>query len=93
MLECGSSLLSEGSSTSLQFDNFSCISYPKRTLSQLNKMALNQHAIPQDEVVSDHSSRETKLYHSALSVVAEEQVSHSEQLKNVGVVRSGIALF
>ncbi|KAK6787008.1 hypothetical protein RDI58_015533 [Solanum bulbocastanum] len=86
VLECGSSSLSEGSTTSLQFDNFSCISYPKRTLSQLNKMALNQHAIPQDEVVSDHSSRETKLYHPALYVVAEEQVSHSEQLKNVGVV-------
>ncbi|WMV34479.1 hypothetical protein MTR67_027864 [Solanum verrucosum] len=85
VLECGSSSLSEGSTTSLQFDNFSCISYSKRTLSQLNKMALNQHAIPQDEVVSDHSSRETKLYHPALSVVAEEQVSHSEQLKNVGV--------
>ncbi|KAH0664202.1 hypothetical protein KY284_029133 [Solanum tuberosum] len=85
VLERGSSSLSEGSTTSLQFDNFSCISSPKRTLSQLNKMALNQHAIPQDEVVSDHSSRETKLYHPALSVVAEEQVSHSEQLKNVGV--------
>ncbi|XP_049409340.1 uncharacterized protein LOC125872628 isoform X1 [Solanum stenotomum] len=85
VLECGSSSLSDGSTTSLQFDNFSYISYPKRTLSQLNKMALNQHAIPQDEVVSDHSSRETKLYHPALSVVAEEQFSHSEQLKNVGV--------
>ncbi|KAG5601260.1 hypothetical protein H5410_032630 [Solanum commersonii] len=85
VLECGSSSLSEGSTTSLQFDSFSCISDPKRTLSQLNKMALNQHAIPEDEVVSDHSSRETKLYHPALSVVAEEQVSHSEQLKTVGV--------
>ncbi|XP_055829542.1 uncharacterized protein LOC129898855 isoform X2 [Solanum dulcamara] len=85
VLECGSSSLSEGSATSLQFDNFSSISYPKRTLSHQNKIALNQHATSQDEVVSDHSSRETKLYHSALSVVAEEQVTHSEQLKNVRV--------
>ncbi|XP_060214329.1 uncharacterized protein LOC132641368 isoform X2 [Lycium barbarum] len=81
-LECGISSLSEGSVTPLQFDNFSCISYPNRTLSHQNKIALNQHAISQDEAVSDHSSRETKLYHSALSIVAEEQVSQSEQLKN-----------
>lgn len=93
VLECGSSSLSEGSATSLQFDNFSSISYPKKTLSHQNEIALNQHAISQDEVVSDHLSRETKLYHSALSVVAEEQVTHSEQLKNVRVVRSEIALF
>ncbi|XP_075075389.1 uncharacterized protein LOC107789591 isoform X1 [Nicotiana tabacum] len=85
VLVCGSSSFSEGSFTSLQFDNFSCISYPKKTLSQQNKIELNQHAISQDEVVSDHSSRETKLYHSALSVVAEEQVSHCEQLKNAEV--------
>ncbi|KAJ8557973.1 hypothetical protein K7X08_004739 [Anisodus acutangulus] len=85
VLECGSSSLSGGSVSSLQFDNFSCISYPKKTLSHQNKIPLNQHAISQDEVVSDHSSRETKLYHSALSRVAEEQVSHSEQLKNAGV--------
>lgn len=93
MLECGSSSLSEGSATSLQFDNFSSISYPKKALSQPNKIALDQHAISQDEVVSDHSSRETKLYHSALSVVAEEQVTHSELLKNVGVVCSSTAVF
>ncbi|KAJ8563632.1 hypothetical protein K7X08_032084 [Anisodus acutangulus] len=85
VLECGSSSLSEGPVTSLQFDNFSSISYPKKTLSHQNKIPLNQHAISQDEVVSDNSSRETKLYHSALSIVAEEQVSHSEQLKNAGV--------
>lgn len=93
VLVCGSSSFSEGSFTSLQFDNFSCISYPKKTLSQQNKIELNQPTISQDEVVSDHSSRETKLYPAALSVVAEEQVSHCEQLKNAEVVSSDIALF
>ncbi|CAN4099674.1 unnamed protein product [Withania somnifera] len=85
VVECGSSSLSEGSVTSLQFDNFSCISYPKKILSPQNKIVLNQQSISQDEVISDHSFRETNLYHSALSVVAEEQVSNSEQPKNVGV--------
>ncbi|OIT27058.1 PREDICTED: uncharacterized protein LOC109214488 [Nicotiana attenuata] len=85
VLECGSSSFSEGSFTLLQFDNFSCISYPKKTLSQQNKIELNQPTISQDEVVSDHSSRETKLYPAALSVVAEEQVSHCEQLKKAEV--------
>lgn len=93
VLEFGSSSLSEDSVSSLQFDNMSCISHPKKTLSHQNNTAQNQHAISQDEVFSDHSCRETKLYHSALSIVAEEQVNHFEQLKNAEVVCSDTALF
>ncbi|KAF3617056.1 putative transmembrane emp24 domain-containing protein p24delta4-like [Capsicum annuum] len=92
VLEFGSSSLSEDSVSSLQFDNMSCISHPKKTLSHQNNTAQNQHAISQDEVFSDHSCRETKLYHSALSIVAEEQVNHFEQLKNAEVENVGDSL-